>query len=239
MNQGDGTFVEQGQSSGLDHTGKGRGIVNLDYDNDGDQDVVIFGNLEFARLYENTLDPPGTHWFRVFLDTSAVPSLAPNGHGSRVKVTSGLVSRMRVMTSGDNFLSHSELSAHFGLASAGLIDIVGVEWPNGQVTRLTEIAVNQTVTLMADGPPLCSPAPGEVGNLLMAVVSNGSRLHFTWDDSPDADSYRVLSDSKSAGGFELVVGDATSGAIGVGADIPPGMKFFLVAGRKDGCQGMK
>jgi len=239
MNLGDDTFVELGVASGLVHTDNGRGMLNLDYDNDGDQDIAIFGNLEFARLYENTLDQPNTNWFRVFLDTSAVPDLAPDGHGSRVKVTSGLLSQLRVMTSGDNFLSHSELSAHFGLKAAGQIDLLAVEWPNGQVTRLTEIGVNQTVTLMADGPPLCSPAPGEVDNLRLSIVSDGSRLQFTWDDAPDADSYRVQADSQSTGGFELVVGDATSGTIGVDADMPPGMKFFLVAGRKDGCQGMK
>ena len=242
MNQGDSTYLEQGSDSGLQHTGQGRGMINLDYDNDGDQDIMIFGYFEYARLYRNDIPHEGAHWFRAFLDTSAVPGLAPDGHGSRVLVTSGGVTQMRTMTSGDNFLSHSELSVHFGLESHDLVDVLEVQWPNGDVTVLTELAVNETVTLMADGPPVCFPAPREVENLRLDKIDagfEGPSLQFTWDDAPDADSYRVLADSQASGGFELVLGDATTGVDGLSVSMPPGTKYFVVAGRNDGCQGPK
>ena len=54
-----------------------------------------------------------------------------------------------------------------------------------------------------------------------------------------SDSYRVLADSQPSGGFELVLGDATTGVDGLAVSMPPGAKYFVVAGRKDGCQGPK
>ena len=190
-------------------------------------------------MYENVLAEADTNWFRVFLDTSAVPGLAPDGHGSRVYVTTIIKKQMRYMTNGDSFLSQSEMSAHYGLGSFDSVDVLEVEWPNGDLTELTEIAANQSVTLMADGPVVCAPAPAEVENLQILPITNDTRLLFTWDDLVDADSYRVLADSQPSGGFELVMGDADSGLTGLTTPMPPGDKYFLVAGRKDGCQGPK
>ena len=239
MSLGDGSYQEQAIAAGLVHTGEGRGLVNLDYDNDGDQDLVIYGRLEFATLYENTLSGPNTNGVRIFLDTSAVPELAPGGVGSRVYVTAGIKKQMRYMSNGDNFLSQSELSTHFGLAVSDAIGLLEIEWPNGETTAIANIDANRPVTLMADGPVLCDPAPAEVENLTLALNAGASEISFTWDDTPGADSYRVFADSAPAGGFELVVVDAASGLTGPTAATPSGNKFFLVAGREDGCQGAK
>ena len=38
------TFADVAEQAGLVHRGQGRGLVHLDYDNDGDQDLVIFNN---------------------------------------------------------------------------------------------------------------------------------------------------------------------------------------------------
>ena len=82
-------FTEVGSAAGLDHAGQGRGLINLDYDNDGDQDLVIFDSLGPISLYRNDLAGPDTHWLRLFLDTSGIPGLAPNGRGARVELTAG------------------------------------------------------------------------------------------------------------------------------------------------------
>jgi hypothetical protein len=237
MNDGDGTFTEMALAAGITTTGLGRGLIHLDYDNDGDQDVVHLANGEGVRLYRNTLQGPGTHWLRVFLDTSAVPGLAPDGDGSRVLLEAAGKTQVRPMSSGDGYLSHSEMSAHFGVGSDPVAERLEVRWADGSVTVLDEIAANQMILLMADGPVVCSPAPGEIEGLRLGASTDKTELHFTWDDAPDADAYRVLSDSQFSGGFELVVGDATSGAAGLFAPTPPGDKFFLVAGRREGCQG--
>ena len=147
INSGSGSFTEMAVASGLIHNKKGRGLVNLDYDNDGDQDVVIFANGEAVELFRNDLSGPGTNWIRIFLDASTMPNVPPEGIGSRIIVTIGGTSQLRYMIGGDSFLSHSERSAHFGLGSASVIDEIRVEWPDGSVTTVENVAANQTMTL--------------------------------------------------------------------------------------------
>ena len=66
-------------------------MVHLDYDNDGDQDIVIFNNEGRPALLRNNAIHPGRPaaggWLRVFLDTSGDPAAAPSGFGARVVVT--------------------------------------------------------------------------------------------------------------------------------------------------------
>jgi len=147
MNQGGGSYTEGAVAAGLVHNYDGRGMINFDYDNDGDQDVVIFANEYPVRLYRNELaQVANTTWLRVFLDSSSDTTVAPNGYGSRVTATVGGTSILRVITTGDNCQSHSEISAHFGLGSATIVDELKIEWPNGDVTLLNNLAVNQTLT---------------------------------------------------------------------------------------------
>jgi hypothetical protein len=91
-------------------------MVNFDFDNDGDQDIVIFNYLDELELFRNMLKGPNCHWLRVFLNTQQNSLLAPNGYGGKVKVTSNGHVQRRAICGGSDYLSQSELSAHFGLA---------------------------------------------------------------------------------------------------------------------------
>ncbi|MCB0192560.1 MAG: CRTAC1 family protein [Anaerolineae bacterium] len=140
-------FEEVAQATGFDHALDGRGLLNFDYDNDGDQDMVVTTLNESLFLYRNDLNGSGTNWLRVFLNTSAHKHLAPNGFGSRVRITIDDKTYYRDIVGCDNYLSQSELSAHFGLGDAQLIDELRIEWPDGSVTTRTGIEVNQTLTI--------------------------------------------------------------------------------------------
>jgi hypothetical protein len=142
-------FQDVAALCGITHDGYGRGMLNFDYDNDGDQDLVIFSLNDSLVLYRNDLDldAGNTSWLRVFLDTSATPGLAPNGFGSTVVATVDGVSQHRMIVGGAHYLSHSELSAHFGLGSADTIDELRVEWNNGAVTVLQDVAVDRTIVI--------------------------------------------------------------------------------------------
>lgn len=153
MQLANGTFVERAIPAGFLHAGKGRGLINLDADNDGDQDVVIFANDESVTYWRNDLIVGATAadraWLRVFLDTSARSGLAPDGYGSEIRATVGGTTYFRNLDGGDNFLSMSELSAHFGLGSATLVDELTVTWADGSHTTLFNLPVNQTLTIEA------------------------------------------------------------------------------------------
>ena len=152
-------FANASGANGLSHTGQGRGLVNLDFDNDGDQDILIFNQLGPVNLYRNDLSGPRTAWLRVFLDTGGHPDLAPNGFGARVSVRTGDYWQHRLIHGGSTYLSVAELSAHFGLADADTVAELRVDWPDGSRTELTELPARQTVVVTPQGSLRSFPAP--------------------------------------------------------------------------------
>ena len=147
-NLGDMSFQDVTIACGLDWTGQGRGLVRIDHDLDGDQDVIIFAYEDQLRLYRNDLAPtPDRGWLRVRLDTSAHPRLAPDGYGARVEVRTGELVQTRQVHGGSTFASQSELTAHFGLGSAKVIDEIRVTWNDGSVTRMVDVAPNANLLI--------------------------------------------------------------------------------------------
>ncbi len=154
-NTGGGVFLEHAVQCNFLHYLQGRGMLNFDYDNDGDQDIAIFAYFGPVKLYRNDLSAcemcPNINWLRVFLNAAPAIGLAPNGFGSRVFVTAGGQTQVRSINGGCNYLAQSELSAHFGLGPSLVIDELRVEWADGRVTRQFGVPVNQTLTISA--PP--------------------------------------------------------------------------------------
>ena len=148
-------FADRTGPAGFAHRGQGRGMVHLDYDGDGDQDIVIFNNEGRPALLRNDAIHPGRPaaggWLRVFLDTTADPTVAPDGFGARVVVTNGGGDQVRAMFGGAGYLTSSERSAHFGLgagnAAGAPIDELRVEWPDGLVTRFSAVPAGATYTV--------------------------------------------------------------------------------------------
>lgn len=141
-------------SIGLRHRLQGRALITLDYDSDGDRDIVIFNYNARPSLFRNDLGGPNgpssatdTRWLRVFLDTSQTPVLAPNGWGATVTVTAGGYSQHAVIGAG-GFFGASELSAHFGLGEADRAEKLIVNWPDGRSTVLRDVPANQTLTVL-------------------------------------------------------------------------------------------
>jgi len=132
LNDGTGAFTDGTVSSGMTDAGQGRGIINADLDNDGDQDFVILNNRQPMVCYRNDLAGPDTNAITLDFDTSAIASLAPNGFGTRVSIVSASHNQIRFMDGGSNYLSQSELSVHAGIGSDQSAQIT-IEWSNGDV----------------------------------------------------------------------------------------------------------
>ncbi|MGE3181976.1 MAG: FG-GAP-like repeat-containing protein [Phycisphaerae bacterium] len=148
QNNGDLTFTDVAQSAGYTRTGQGRGVVNFDFDNDGDQDIGVFSFAEPFELYRNDSINAG-NWLRVRLNTSAVTGLAPNGFGTRLLARTGAFWQTRYVDGGSNYLSQSELSAHFGLGGATFVDELRIEWADGDVLVEENVAAGQTLVVSA------------------------------------------------------------------------------------------
>ncbi|MFK7743395.1 MAG: CRTAC1 family protein [Planctomycetota bacterium] len=165
-------FLETALSIGLVSPVLGRGLSNFDYDNDGDQDLVIFPFGDEVVLYRNDLAGPDTHWLRVLLDNGCSATIPADGVGAVVKATVGTRTWMRPIEAGNNYLSNSELSAHFGLGAASTVDTLSVVWPDGQVTTMTNVAADSTITIRAPTSRACSKSIGAERSAAAGLVAD-------------------------------------------------------------------
>jgi hypothetical protein len=52
-----------------------------------------------------------------------------------------------MFSSGSSYLSQSELVATFGLGQRDKADAIEIQWPSGQIDRLTNVNAGQTITV--------------------------------------------------------------------------------------------
>jgi hypothetical protein len=133
LNDGDGTsFTESALEIGVNNNGLGRGTFLFDHDNDGDLDIAfISADIRFA-LYRNDKAPANSnHWVQIRLDTSSSDSIAPDGVGAHVIITTGASVQHRWMQANSGYLSQGPIMVHAGLADADTIDRIEIRWTNG------------------------------------------------------------------------------------------------------------
>jgi enediyne biosynthesis protein E4 len=120
----------------------GRGAAYADIDNDGALDVLVTTNGGRPWLFHN--EGQSNHSLRIkLLGTKS----NRDGIGAVVHVTSGGAKQWQMLRSGSSYLSASELVLTFGLGSATKADAVEIQWPSGQVDKLSGVAGDQTVSV--------------------------------------------------------------------------------------------
>ena len=135
----------------------GRGAAYLDYDNDGDLDLVITANNGPARLLRNE-NGNQNDMLRVKLVGTRSNR---DGIGARVTVTTSSGTRLfRMVKTGSSYASQSELPLTFGLGTPQAGRTVGLEivWPSGQEDSLSKIGANQFITVK-EGSGIISARP--------------------------------------------------------------------------------
>ena len=70
-----------------------------------------------------------------------------DGIGAVVQVASARDKQSKMLRSGSSYLSQSELVLTFGLGAQTKADTVEVQWPSGQVDKLSNLDAGQTVTV--------------------------------------------------------------------------------------------
>lgn len=145
-NDGSAHFQDVTDSGGL--VLRGFGLVAFDYDQDGDQDLLIEDDTLAPRLYENISPGLGErHWLNVSL--RGVESNRP-AIGARVEVTAGGVTMMREIMSSQSFHSGVSKRAHFGLGAAPRAERVRIVWPSGAVQTMHNVAADQFLSIDED-----------------------------------------------------------------------------------------
>ena len=137
LNDGSGRFelVSAELSGDIAIPGVGRGTLTVDYDNDGDLDVVVTRNNEPVNLYEN-IWPDRGNWVGLELLADG-----RNRGAIGAKVTVELDGRAMVeeMKAGSSYQTSSDPRLHFGLGSATNAGRITVDWPNGDRTIYEDV----------------------------------------------------------------------------------------------------
>jgi enediyne biosynthesis protein E4 len=113
-----------------------------DVDNDGFPDILLTTNAGPAYLFHN--EGGTNHSLRMKLVGTKSNR---DGIGAVVHVTSGPDKQWKMLRSGSSYLAQSELVLTFGLGSQTKADAIEIQWPSGEVDRLSNVNAGQTVTV--------------------------------------------------------------------------------------------
>jgi len=148
-NRGDGTFTDAAAKGGAYFRTKvrARGSSVVDYDNDGRMDILVTAMGDRCFLLHNR-DQSHNHWLT--LDLEGTKSNR-DGFGAAVKVTAGGRQYSALARCAFGFLMQSDRRPHFGLGAAATVDRVEIRWPSKAVQELTNVKVDQILTVREPG----------------------------------------------------------------------------------------
>ena len=144
-NQGQGQFEKVSNTLGPDFLRPiaGRGLAIADFDNDGDLDIATNNRGDYPELLRND-GGNAYHWLEVRLVGTQSNR---DGLGASLKVVSEGFTEISQLKGGMSYMSASDPRIHFGLGQRTKIDSLEITWPSGQVDRLTNVPINQIITV--------------------------------------------------------------------------------------------
>ena len=119
-----------------------RGLATADYDNDGDQDILITATGASPQLLRND-GGNRNHWLTIHLQGK----VQRDALGARVTLTAGGIRQVKERQSGGSYLSSHDPRLHFGLGQATHA-AVEIRWPNGQIQTLSRVQADQIIHLV-------------------------------------------------------------------------------------------
>ncbi len=154
------------------------GAAWSDLDADGDLDLVTNNLEQPAFVYENKASgKTGNNYLQIQLKGDAPNTFAIGA--SALLEYGGQVQYAELFTTRGVFSSVEPL-LHFGMGKATSIDKITVRWPNGKTQILTNVPVNQRLTLQqaqANGPAIAHLSPQSTPATTLFKATN--QLAFT------------------------------------------------------------
>jgi hypothetical protein len=133
-----GVLTNEAEALGVDLNSNARSASYLDYDNDGDLDIIVNNYHDDATLLENETSANNS-WIKIKLIGSPEAKINRDAIGSSLILNSENHKNMwREIHSTTGYLSVHPKIQHFGLGNDLKVDIT-VKWSNGEVFTLKNI----------------------------------------------------------------------------------------------------
>jgi hypothetical protein len=224
-NEGNYIFRNKAAEWGLGTPGFHNGSAYGDLDNDGDLDLVVNNVNEKVSVYRNetTTKLPENHFLKIILkgDGGNTAAFGTSMTGFR----QGKILYLEQMPI-RGFLSTSDPRPNFGLGTLTSLDSLRVEWPDGRLTLLKNVAADQTLTLyQKDATRLSEQGPASLqGNLPFRNLTGENKIDFVHkeDDFNDFERDNLLYHMLSTEGPRMCIGDVNS----------DGLEDFYIGGAK-------
>lgn len=142
-NKGDGTFSDAAAKGGayFSERIRARGAAMLDFNNDGQMDLVVTPMADRPFLLQNR-NKSGHHWLTLDLEGTASNR---DGFGARITLAAGDKKFYSEARCPSGFLSQSDRRVHFGLGQAAKVDFLKILWPSGKLQELKDVAVDRVL----------------------------------------------------------------------------------------------
>lgn len=133
-----GAFSQRQFSAGLTNDFNLFSFVVIDYDHDGDLDIIGNGSEGPPQIYEN--QTTGQHHSVAF--RLAAPRGNTAGLHAKITIHTRTGAQMRELKAGGGYQSVDAPVAFFGLGADAEVTAVEVRWPDGQVQQLGPLAAD-------------------------------------------------------------------------------------------------
>jgi tetratricopeptide (TPR) repeat protein len=139
-NDGHGAFVDVSGSVGLDLDQDGRSFAVLDFDGDGDSDLVVMAarSSPQLRLFRNDFGDENASLAVRLTGTKS----SRDAVGARVTVATDALHVTKIVQAGSGFISQHSKELLFGLGKSQGVAKVEIRWPSGAVQTLSDVPLN-------------------------------------------------------------------------------------------------
>jgi len=142
-----GKLQNMSEQSGANLMSNSRSVTYLDYDNDGDLDMLINNYHEPAVFYRNNTNLLDGNWLKIKLIGSPDKQTNRDAIGAKIIVsTEGGLQVWREIHSSSGYLTMHPKQQHFGLGIYKKVTVT-VEWPNGDEMNFKNVSVNTSYTI--------------------------------------------------------------------------------------------
>jgi hypothetical protein len=149
VNEG-GKLQNHSKESGTDFLGNSRSTVYLDFDNDGDLDIVLNNYHGTAKVYRNNSQGLNNHWLKIKLIGDPGKKCNRDAIGAKIIVYKNKNQiAWREIRGGDGYLSMAPKTQHMGLGKEKTVD-VKVIWPNGEISQFESIRADRHYLIRQD-----------------------------------------------------------------------------------------